>query len=654
MSFRLRGANVDRLTARRAQTSRSPDGGMQEESDRISALEQEIQTLRGQLAKTEAALRVLTGKSIDRVAASLDPDAGGTTIAPFRLFVEHMREGTLILSESGTIRYCNEAMARLIGEPKSRMLGRYFGDLIATDSSCQMRRLLESHIGSFEVDLRGEANHTVKAQISCVPPLAIGGRMVRCFIVTDVDREQLHLRHEAVIQASKDAIYVLSPSLQIQTWNRGAESIFGYAPAEIIGKSERDLCPPSELEALDELIRQVEEHSAAVSVDAVRWRKDHTKIRVILSLTPICELTGRTMGFAVVAHDITERKRTERQLRDAVARTSLALAAGQMGTFEQDLGTNECTWSDQVYAIHGLDRATFQPTISSFRALVHPEDQATFDACRERALRDGFFETELRVRHRDGRYIWVHSRGLIRYSGTGEATALFGVVSDITERKQAERNQQLLIGELNHRVRNTLATVQAIASQTLRRAKSPSDFVPSFSGRIQALSRAHTLLTKTAWQGTELDTLIREQLLLGGADRITCSGPPVSLEPQTALQLALVLHELGTNARKYGSLSVPNGSVTVRWTTEEEPDGRALHLTWTETGGPPVTQPESTGFGTLLIERSLQQGQGGYSRICFDPEGVTCSIQLLLSRPEPQMPQAPADLDRIATDRSSS
>lgn len=605
---------------------------MSKSNDRVPALEKEIQSLRDRLASAEAELQMLTSAGDLPLAAR-----NGHSSEAFRLFVENMRDGAVMMSDDGTVRYCNEGFARILGLPRAEVLGRNFSEFLAGEASGQVQRLLAREPGSFESGLRAQRGATVPVQISLAPTLTSDGRPVRCLIVTDLTRQELRLRHEAVVQASKDAIYVLSPSLQIETWNRGAESIFGYAPAEIIGKSEHELCPPSELGALEELVRQVQEHGAAVTVDAVRWRKDRSKIRVILSLTPIRELAGRIIGYAVVAHDITERKRTERELRDAMARTSLALAAGRMGTFEMDLATERCTWSEQVYSLYGLEPSVYQPTLASTRELVHPDYRAAFDACLEKALHDGTFEIELRMRYRDSRYIWVHSRGLVRFDSNGKPLTLFGVIADITERKEAERNQQLLIAELNHRVRNTLATVQAIASQTLRRATSPAEFVPSFSGRIQALSRAHTLLTRTAWKGAELDSLIREQLLLGSSDRITCKGPPVSLEPQTALQLALVLHELGTNARKYGSLSDPRGLVMVEWSVEQAADGDTLHLTWMERDGPPVTPPESTGFGTLLIERSLQQGQGGHTEIAFDPDGLTCKIRLPITQLRPPM-----------------
>ena len=600
---------------------------MSQERHRIFELEREVQALRAQLSAAEG--NGLGSSADEPLLASGDA---------FNLFVERMRHGALMVTGSGTVRFCNEALARILGMPRDRIIARDFNELLAGSTGHTLRAILESDSRSVESALRAHSGGTIPVHISAFPATTVDGRPLYGLVITDLRRHEPRLRHNALLQASKDAIYALSSSLRIKSWNRGAEIVFGYAPVEIIGKSERDLCPSSQLQALDDLVRQVHERGAAVTVDAIRRRKDGTKIRVLLSMSPIRELDGRTIGYAVVAHDVTERERAARQLRDAMARTSLALDAGRMGTFEIDLESTVCSWSDQVYAIHGLDRATFEPTLESTYQLVYPEDRQRLDDCLEAARRNGSFEIELRARHRTGMYVWIHCRGLVRFDPQGKPQTLFGVIADITERKEAERKQQLLIGELNHRVRNTLATVQAIASQTLRRARTPEDFVPSFSDRIQALSRAHTLLTRTAWQGTELNALIHEQLMLGSADRIQFGGPSISLEPQTALQLALVLHELGTNARKYGSLSVPQGSVTVNWSIEQHSNGRMLEIVWMERGGPPVTRPTSTGFGTLLIERSLQQAQGGSSRISFDPAGVTCTIRLPLSRSE-----APSD-----------
>ena len=165
----------------------------------------------------------------------------------------------------------------------------------------------------------------------------------------------------------------------------------------------------------------------------------------------------------------------------------------------------------------------------------------------------------------------------------------------------------LLVRELNHRVKNTLATVQSIANQTLRGTPDPAQFIEKFQARLQALSRAHTSLTQRSWESADIIDLVRDQLALDGdSERVSIIGPRAFLTPQSAVALALVLHELGTNARKYGSLSSTAGRVDVQWTTiNAEP---AIHLQWTESGGPSVQVPARRGFGITLIEKSLGGG----------------------------------------------
>jgi PAS domain S-box-containing protein len=217
------------------------------------------------------------------------------------------------------------------------------------------------------------------------------------------------------------------------------------------------------------------------------------------------------------------------------------------------------------------------------------------------------------IRDQSGAVIFLHPTGI-----------------DITERKHAEETQQLLIAELNHRVKNTLANVQAIMQQTLRRAKDSAEFATSFTGRIQSLSRAHSILSSANWKGADLRALIRDQLLAGAADetRITTWGPPVRLEPQMALHLALMLHELGTNAIKYGALSRGNGIVTISWTVQ---DGM-LRLRWEERGGPDAIAPTTRGFGRTLIEQSAK-GDGGDARMSVEAEGIVWNITIPLPQP---------------------
>jgi two-component sensor histidine kinase len=204
------------------------------------------------------------------------------------------------------------------------------------------------------------------------------------------------------------------------------------------------------------------------------------------------------------------------------------------------------------------------------------------------------------------------------------------VARDITERKRSEETQRLLFDELNHRVKNTLASIQAIASQSLRRAPNPNDFVSSFNGRLQALARAHDLLVQGELNGTTLTELIREQVALGSLDgsRISYSGPDVSLDARVAVQLALVLHELATNARKYGALSVPTGQLSIQWDVNIGAR-KEVFLKWQERGVPNIKAPRSYGFGSTLIKKTIEANRGE-AVVHYGAEGLTCEITLPL------------------------
>ncbi|ODT59166.1 MULTISPECIES: response regulator [Paracoccus] len=263
------------------------------------------------------------------------------------------------------------------------------------------------------------------------------------------------------------------------------------------------------------------------------------------------------------------------------------------------------------------------------------------------------FSAEISLDHADIGPICCEVYGSVLSEGAGRQS-LSLQVQDITERKQSEEVRALLIGELNHRIKNTLANVQAIARQSLRQSGSLADFEVSFGGRLQALARAHSILSDATWACAPLDQLIDDQISSGtlDGDRLRRDGPPVELSPDTMLRLALTLHELGTNAAKYGALSVPQGRIALSWRL----DGPCLELTWRETGGPPVTPPERSGFGTTLIGAA---GGGDASAALADwrPEGVVWTIRLaegvtrLAGPPSPDVapvadgPRRPATLE---------
>jgi two-component sensor histidine kinase/DNA-binding response OmpR family regulator len=258
---------------------------------------------------------------------------------------------------------------------------------------------------------------------------------------------------------------------------------------------------------------------------------------------------------------------------------------------------------------------------------IHPDDRANILAAINEAIRTKSpFELEHLVIRVDGSLGWVHSRAVPIFDEDGEILEWFGAAQDISERKRHEETQQLLLNELNHRVKNTLAVVQAIGQQTLRQTTDPVEFAASFGGRIQSLSRMHGLLSQSGWQGADLQEIAHDQLAAHEASGIIISGPPVRLEPQVALHVALMMHELGTNSVKYGALSRAEGVVSLGWALSDN----RLRLEWRERGGPPVKSPLKRGFGTNLIERTVK-GEGGTSHMIVEADGLRWEITLPLN-----------------------
>ena len=260
---------------------------------------------------------------------------------------------------------------------------------------------------------------------------------------------------------------------------------------------------------------------------------------------------------------------------------------------------------------------------------LHPDDRAgTLGAWRRSIETGADFDVEHRLRRRDSRYRWVRSRAFPRRGADGAILLWYGATEDINEKKLAEERQHLLINELNHRVKNILATVQAIAFQTLKGETPLADARGRFEARLMALSRAHSMLTAQNWEGASLDRVVRDatEYLSEDQSRFAVAGAEVWLAPRAALALALAFHELSTNAAKYGALASERGTVSIGW---QVADG-ALRIEWKESGGPLVVAPERRGFGSRLIERGLAADLGGSARLTFEPDGLACTIEAAL------------------------
>jgi PAS domain S-box-containing protein len=334
------------------------------------------------------------------------------------------------------------------------------------------------------------------------------------------------------------------------------------------------------------------------------------------------------------------RSHARESLRESEERLRLALEAGQMGTWEWTVATNEVIWSPSLEAIHGLAPGTFAGTFAAYQNDMHPEDRKqVLQAIAQTLERGDDHHIEYRIIRPDGAIRWVEGRGKLIRDASGAALRMIGVCMDVTERKRNEERQKLLLDELNHRVRNMLAIIQSIAGQTLRETPEPAAFKAAFTARLAAFARAHSLLTKELWQGVALHDVVATALAPfdaeGRPEAIGIDGPPVLIRPNAAVTLCLVLHELATNAAKHGALSAPGGKVAVTWRRSGMlPEHSSyVELVWAERGGPQVKPPAKQGFGSRLIAASADQ-LGGDAQICYEPAGATTRLRFPLPSSE--------------------
>jgi PAS domain S-box-containing protein len=297
-----------------------------------------------------------------------------------------------------------------------------------------------------------------------------------------------------------------------------------------------------------------------------------------------------------------------------------------MGWWDYDFGADRVTWSPSLARLVGVSPETFGGTFDELLAYVHSDDRGRFRALVENgAAADPDNPPEVRFLRSDGTVRWSLVAGQVIRDAEGRAAHFAGVDLDITGRKQAEERQLTLVREIDHRSKNLLAIVQSVLH--LSRADTMPEFVASVEGRIRALARAHTLLSETRWQSVDLGRIVSEEIApfaTGQTKRIAAAGPAVSLQPGTAQSLSLALHELATNAAKYGALSAVHGRVSLGWELERE----ALVLRWSETGGPTIRPPTRTGFGTKVISASIERQLGGRSTFDWRPEGLHCTLEI--------------------------
>lgn len=414
-----------------------------------------------------------------------------------------------------------------------------------------------------------------------------------------------------------------------------------------------DVCMP-DLDGF-ELVKMIREHPrfqkiAVIFISAIHMTEsdylrgyeagavDYLSVPVVPELLRakvrvFAELFRKTRALQELNQDLEKRvlERTEAleastaELRRSEQDRSLALAAGNMGSWAYEVSSGKWFWDEGLSHILGVDHETFSPSLSLVKRAIHADDFPVFQkAMAQMSPENGTCEVELRIVRPSGEIRWCAVAGVAMFGEDGQVTRFSGVTTDITERKETEQRQFLLAREVDHRAKNALAVVQAIVR--LARRDSIADYVHAVEGRIGALAQTHELLSQARWEGADIQRLVLEELAPyhgGSHARVAALGPSVVLSPETAQAVAMAIHELATNAAKYGSLSCETGHVDVTWGY----GAGTLTITWIENGGPAVVAPKTRGFGTKIIN-SLHGPDRGEVKFDWKPEGLAVTLKL--------------------------
>ena len=546
----------------------------------------------------------------------------------------------------GLITTWNRGAERLFGYAASEMIGRSITTLIPPDRQHEEVRILDRIRRGDGVDpyetLRQRADGSlVDVSVSVSPLRNSAGEVIGASkIARDItDRKRAEARlaeRNAQLDLAGNIARIGSftydhPTKKLQL-SPGCAAIYGLPQGtrEISREDWRARVHPDDLLQLDTVTRGAITNGERECVlefrifrhGQVRWIESRIRISYNEAGKPV-----RTIGAEI---DVTERKHAELALAERNMQFALAAKAALVGSYAYDVDTDTMQVDEGYAALHRLPGTS--TTRSEWKTRAHPEDLDRLETVRSEAFRERRSEygIEYRIVRSGGEVRWIESRSFMSYSSDGRPQRVVGVNIDITERKRAEEQLHRLVAELDHRVKNVLAAVSAIAAHTKDASSSMDDFVAALDRRIRSMASTHELLSNSCWQGVPLRELLRRELAPYTSNSNTCiEGPEVILRPEAAQTTASVLHELTTNAAKYGALSKREGRVSVRWHCA--PNGQApgpLAIEWLETGGPPVKARSNSGYGRSVITELMSYELGGTARLLFSPEGVRCRLDI--------------------------
>ncbi|MGE3644281.1 MAG: PAS domain S-box protein [Beijerinckiaceae bacterium] len=555
----------------------------------------------------------------------------------FRAMFDAIATYAGLLRPDGSIIAINRAGLEAAGvEREEEVVGRKFWEVAAKSGHARKQfqeiiaRGAKGEFSKVERSFRLKSGEERWVTFSVTPVTGGDGEVL--FLVpeghdiTDIKKAEIELaRLAAIVESSADAIVGKTPDGIVTSWNESAEEIFGYKAAEMIGQSIRLIVPDS-LETEEDMVLASVATGKPVYIETVRLRRDGTPVDVSLGASPIYDSAERVIGASTFIRDITARKRAEEQVREFENR--FRIMADKLPLLVWMLGNEGIEFVNTTYCEYfGIAREAAQG--SHWQRLVHKEDAARVANQLSQCIaqRTDFHE-ELRVRNADGQWRWLESWAQPYFSASGIYQGHIGASADVTERKENDTQIRLLMREVNHRSKNLLAVLQSIVRQTARDA-SPVSFAKEFAERLQSLSASQDLMIAGNWVAVRLSDLVESQLGYLGSTlvaRCTLSGPVIRLTPAAAQGIGMAIHELATNAVKYGAFSTDSGHIAITWDSDESDTGD-FHMSWVESGGPPVSEPARKGFGRTVIERMAAHTVGGEVKLSYHPAGLVWELK---------------------------
>lgn len=435
----------------------------------------------------------------------------------------------------------------------------------------------------------------------------------------------------SIIDDALEAIISKDINGQILSWNKAAERLFGWSAKEIIGDTIRRLVPEDRQHEEDDVLARVRAGELVPRFETLRQRKDGNLIPVALTISPIRDAAGAIVGASKFAHDISDDLKVRSQLEESEARFhSLAENIPQLAWMASKEGW--IFWYNQRWFDYtGTTLADMEGW--GWTKVHHPDHVDRVIQRIQESWDSGTpWEDMFPLRGADGGYRWFLSRALPIHDERGEIRCWFGTNTDVTQQRDHERQIEILMGELNHRSKNMLAVIQGIARRTLAPAGRP--FLDAFEQRLSAIGANLDLLTRRGWIGAPVGEIIHSQLshfqeLVD--DRIQLVGASdIILNRQAAEVVGLAVHELATNAGKYGALSNDVGKVLIEWGITD--DRERLYISWRESGGPLVTPPSKTGFGSVVISRNPTRSLSAQIELAYPAEGLMWRFDAPLDR----------------------